>query len=46
MKQLTAQTKVCIVGCGPVGMTLSHLLNHFKVPNIIIERAPALQGKQ
>lgn len=35
-------TTVCIVGCGPVGMTLSAILNKFKVPNMIIERSTQL----
>lgn len=35
-------TNVCIVGCGPVGMVLSNLLNHLKVPNIIVEKSSKL----
>ena len=39
------ETKVCIVGCGPVGMTLSGMLNRFRIPNVIIEKHSHLQGR-
>lgn len=44
-KRKEIETSVCIVGSGPVGMTMSSLLNHFKVPNVILEKHPSLHGK-
>ena len=40
----TMHTKVCIVGCGPVGMSLSAMLNKYRIPNVIIEKHASLQG--
>ncbi|TNV72417.1 hypothetical protein FGO68_gene14059 [Halteria grandinella] len=37
------KTQVCIIGSGPVGMTLSIILNKLNVPNIIAEKYPSLQ---
>jgi 2-polyprenyl-6-methoxyphenol hydroxylase-like FAD-dependent oxidoreductase len=39
LKLKELDTKVCIVGSGPVGMVLSLMLNKFKIPNIILERS-------
>ncbi|KAJ1614899.1 phenol 2-monooxygenase like FAD dependent oxidoreductase [Cryptosporidium canis] len=36
--ELIKRTQVLIVGLGPAGMTLSHLLNIFKVDNIIVDQ--------
>lgn len=35
---ITKKTQVLIVGLGPVGMTLSHLLNLYRVDNIIVDQ--------
>ena len=32
------QTDICIVGCGPVGMTLALILNKFNKRCLILER--------
>jgi 2-polyprenyl-6-methoxyphenol hydroxylase-like FAD-dependent oxidoreductase len=44
-KNKLLQTKVCIVGSGPVGMVLSSMLNTFKIPNVIVEKSNAIHSK-
>ena len=38
------QTDICIVGCGPVGMTLALILNKFNKRCLILERDSQLQN--
>ncbi|OII77006.1 FAD binding domain-containing protein [Cryptosporidium andersoni] len=37
-KQLLKRVPVLIIGCGPVGMSLSNLLNNFKIKNIVVDQ--------
>jgi 2,4-dichlorophenol 6-monooxygenase len=42
-KKSILETRVCIVGAGPVGMVLSKMLSKFGIDNVLLEKQDRMQ---